>query len=59
MESRARALGIEHLFVLTTQTTHWFIERGFEPLPIKALPIAKRQLYNFQRNSKVLVKRLT
>lgn len=58
MESRALAAGIQQLFVLTTQTTHWFRERGFEPLPIKALPIAKRQLYNYQRNSKVLVKQL-
>jgi amino-acid N-acetyltransferase len=44
--------------VLTTQTTHWFRERGFEPADIGALPNARRSVYNTQRNSKVLVKTL-
>ena len=58
MQQRARADGIKQLFVLTTQTTHWFRERGFEPLSVDLLPMAKRKLYNYQRNSKVLVKSL-
>ncbi|MCP4284194.1 MAG: amino-acid N-acetyltransferase [Gammaproteobacteria bacterium] len=58
MEQRALNGGIEQLFVLTTQTTHWFRERGFDQLPVDQLPMAKRSLYNYQRNSKVLVKRL-
>lgn len=58
MEQRALEAGIGRLFVLTTQTTHWFRERGFEPMPVDQLPMAKRGLYNYQRNSKVLLKRL-
>jgi amino-acid N-acetyltransferase len=56
MEQRARASRLAGIFVLTTQTTHWFRERGFEPLPLQQLPMAKRDLYNYRRNSKVLVK---
>ena len=29
--ARARALGLESIFVLTTRTMHWFIKRGFAP----------------------------
>ncbi len=58
MEQRALHSGIKSVFVLTTQTTHWFRERGFDPLSVDQLPMAKRTLYNYQRNSKVLVKRL-
>ena len=58
MESEAELLGIKHLFTLTTRTSHWFRERGFRPGTLKDLPVAKRQLYNFQRNSKVYIKDL-
>ena len=58
MESRARSLGIEGLFVLTTQATHWFRERGFEVFPLQKLPMKKRQLYNYRRNAKVFFKKL-
>ena len=58
MESRARSLGIEGLFVLTTQATHWFRERGFEALSLQKLPMEKRQLYNYRRNAKVFFKKL-
>lgn len=56
IESSARDLGLESLFVLTTQAVHWFIERGFEELPIDTLP--EDRFYNFQRNSKYLKKAL-
>jgi amino-acid N-acetyltransferase len=39
-------------------TTHWFRECGFEPAAIDDLPAERKQLYNYQRNSNVLVKRL-
>ncbi|HEX7027710.1 MAG TPA: amino-acid N-acetyltransferase, partial [Gammaproteobacteria bacterium] len=44
--------------VLTTRTLHWFRERGFAPGDLQALPVKKRELYNYQRNSKVLFKPL-
>jgi len=58
MEQTARQAGLDNLFVLTTQTAHWFLERGFGPLDLDALPVQRRQLYNLQRNSKVFTKRL-
>lgn len=58
MQQRARQLGLKRLFVLTTQTTHWFRERGFTEGDIDTLPMKKRRLYNYQRNSKVLFKAL-
>ncbi|MBI1424563.1 MAG: amino-acid N-acetyltransferase [Gammaproteobacteria bacterium] len=56
---QARAMGVMKLFVLTTRTAHWFRERGFKPANIDALPVKKRQLYNYQRNSKVFIKDLS
>ncbi|MFD2113125.1 amino-acid N-acetyltransferase [Thiorhodococcus fuscus] len=58
METQAREQGIGRLFVLTTQTAHWFLERGFQAANLDALPMEKRALYNFQRNSKAFIKRL-
>lgn len=58
LERRARDAGIERLFVLTTRTAHWFIEQGFRQDDIDALPLAKKTLYNYQRNSKVFIKNL-
>lgn len=56
MEQRTLTQRMTRLFVLTTQTAHWFRERGFEPSPVDSLPMARRELYNYQRNSKVFVK---
>ncbi len=56
IESEARGQGAKQLFVLTTQTSHWFRERGFVDSAIEDLPVERKSLYNYQRNSKVLVK---
>ena len=56
LEARARKLKLKRLFVLTTRTAHWFIERGFTERGVEALPDAKRELYNYRRRSKILVK---
>ncbi|AIR89032.1 amino-acid N-acetyltransferase [Pseudomonas cremoricolorata] len=58
IESRARTLGLNTLFVLTTRTAHWFRERGFEPSGVERLPAARASLYNYQRNSKIFEKSL-
>ncbi|MCC7547053.1 MAG: amino-acid N-acetyltransferase [Burkholderiales bacterium] len=58
VEARARSTGVKHLFVLTTRAAHWFIERGFAPAAVDALPQQKQQLYNYQRRSQVLIKPL-
>ncbi len=54
--SLARARRLRKLFVLTTQATHWFLERGFRVGEVDELPSSKKQLYNWQRRSKILVK---
>ncbi|HIP95351.1 MAG TPA: amino-acid N-acetyltransferase, partial [Leucothrix sp.] len=46
------------LLVLTTQSIDWFKERGFQVGEINDLPDQKKALYNFQRNSKILIKHL-
>ncbi len=59
VEKRARGLKLNRLFVLTTVTSHWFIEHGFESAPLSVLPARKAALYNYQRNSRVLQKVLS
>lgn len=56
VERRARQQGISDLFVLTTQTAHWFQELGFAPAAVGDLPGERKSLYNYQRNSKVFRK---
>ena len=58
LEEEAGRRGIRSLFVLTTRTAHWFVERGYVEADVGALPPAKQQLYNYQRRSKVFVKTL-
>jgi len=58
IEARARRAKLKRLFVLTTRAEHWFVERGFDEVSMRELPREKRQLYNYQRRSVVLVKRI-
>lgn len=58
VENEARALGLKQLFSLTTHTPHWFIEHGFRKAGPDELPVQKQRIYNYQRNSLVLVKDL-
>ena len=58
LEREARSQGLDRVFVLTTQTAHWFLEQGFEERQRDALPAQKQALYNLQRNSKVFFKTL-
>ena len=53
--AQAKQSGLSNLFVLTTRSIHWFQERGFTPVDIDLLPESKKQLYNYQRKSKVLM----
>ncbi|MDR2317416.1 amino-acid N-acetyltransferase [Pseudomonas sp. NBRC 111124] len=58
IEGRAKQMGLNTLFVLTTRTAHWFRERGFAPSGVERLPAARASLYNYQRNSKIFEKSL-
>ena len=56
LERRAEAAGLREVFVLTTQATHWFQERGYARASLDDLPLERRALYNAQRNSMVMLK---
>lgn len=56
IERQALAKGLDTLFVLTTHTAHWFLERGFVATDLAALPQTRQALYNYQRKSKVFRK---
>lgn len=56
LEKKSAQAGVNLLFVLTTQTSHWFREHGFKITKIESLPMKKRALYNYQRNSKLYSK---
>ena len=58
IEQRARAAGLQSIFVLTTRTMHWFIKRGFVQVDPDWLPDARKRKYNVDRKSQVLVKKL-
>ncbi|NOQ35583.1 MAG: amino-acid N-acetyltransferase [Methylococcaceae bacterium] len=55
---KAKQQGLKKLFALSTQSTHWFIERGFVEAEIALLPKSLSNFYNPDRNSKVLYKDL-
>jgi amino-acid N-acetyltransferase len=58
VEQRARAMGLESIFVLTTRTMHWFLKRGFVQADPDWLPEARKRKYSWDRKSMVFVKNL-
>jgi amino-acid N-acetyltransferase len=58
IEQRARSMGLDSIFVLSTRTMHWFIKRGFVQVDPDQLPDARKKKYNWDRRSMVLVKKL-
>lgn len=58
VEQRAKAAGLDSIFVLTTQTKHWFLKRGFSLIEPESLPEARKRKYNWDRRSLVLMKKL-
>lgn len=59
VEQRAKSMGLDSIFVLTTRTMHWFIKRGFAAVDPEWLPEARKRKYNWDRRSQVLVKKLS
>ncbi|MDX2464318.1 MAG: amino-acid N-acetyltransferase [Porticoccus sp.] len=55
-EHQASQQGVQRLFVLTVQASHWFKEKGFVDATLDDLPIERQSFYNFQRNSKIFCK---
>lgn len=58
LENRARIAGFRQLFVLTTRAAHWFLKRGFVMASVDDLPKDRQNMYNWQRKSLVLMKKL-
>jgi len=58
LESAAKKQQFSSIFVLTTVSGHWFQEKGFIEQAMESLPDSKKQLYNFQRKSKVFMKKI-
>ncbi len=55
---QAKLQNVDRLFALSSQTMHWFIERGFLTSDIDKLPDNMKNFYNYKRNSKVLYKNI-
>jgi amino-acid N-acetyltransferase len=55
---KAKKMALKKLYVLSTQTVHWFVERGFLPTDFNYLPDPLKMLYNPERNSKILVREI-
>ncbi|MBN1686383.1 MAG: amino-acid N-acetyltransferase [Spirochaetales bacterium] len=51
----ARANGYRELFVLTTQAFDWFRQLGFRQADILSLPEQKRQSYDPERSSRIML----
>jgi amino-acid N-acetyltransferase len=51
--------GASIVFVLSTQTMEWFIERGFDQVSVDMLPPSRQATYNHVRASKIYMKRIT
>jgi amino-acid N-acetyltransferase len=57
-QKETRKMGLNRLFVLTTQSSHWFLERGFRLAELDDLPSLRKTLYNGDRKSQILIKDL-
>lgn len=50
--------GCTNIFVLSTQTMEWFMERGFEETEVDQLPPSRQKTYNYSRRSKIYMKKI-
>lgn len=58
IENKALEDKFDSIFLLTTQTAHWFMGNGFKEADITQLPKDKLSTYDYSRNSKVFFKPL-
>ncbi len=50
--------GATTMFVLSTQTMEWFVERGFDEVGVDSLPPSRQATYNHERASKIYLKKI-
>ncbi|GLR26410.1 MULTISPECIES: amino-acid N-acetyltransferase [Limnobacter] len=58
VEMEARKMNLKRLFVLTTQTSHFFQKRGFVLSDLEKLPAERKRMYDWTRKSQILIKQL-
>lgn len=58
LERLSLQCGAMKVFVLSTQTMEWFVERGFREVQVESLPPSRQALYNKKRNSKIYMKEI-
>ena len=58
LERLALQSGATKVFVLSTQTMEWFVERGFREVPVGSLPPSRQSVYNQKRKSKIYMKEI-
>ncbi|MDB5049432.1 MAG: amino-acid N-acetyltransferase [Fibrobacteres bacterium] len=51
---KARKAGVKSVYLLTTQTSDFFMRNGFREAPLTAMPPERQSTYNPDRNSRVL-----
>jgi len=56
LERLALQSGATKVFVLSTQTMEWFVERGFREVQVGSLPPSRQSVYNNKRKSKIYMK---
>lgn len=47
-----------NVFVLSTQTMEWFVERDFERVGVESLPPSRQATYNWERASSIYMKKI-
>lgn len=58
LQKKAKQQGFNEVFVLTTQSAHFFLQQGFSPIAIEQLPQHKQQMLDKNRGSKAYSKAL-
>jgi len=56
LERLCLKLGCTKVFVLSTQTMEWFVERDFKEVTVDKLPVSRQSNYNDARGSKIYMK---
>lgn len=58
LERLSLQVGCSKVFVLSTQTMEWFVERGFKRATVADLPQSRQEVYNHKRKSKIYMKKI-
>ena len=58
VELEAKKSGQQYLYILTTRTSHWFMEKGFSEQALEFLPKWKQKYYPKDRNSLIMAKNI-